>query len=47
MIVLDTHMWVWWVYGDVHLPEMPRVSLETHESEGFGVRMISCWEVAT
>jgi PIN domain nuclease of toxin-antitoxin system len=42
MIVLDTHMWVWWVYGDVHLPETHRVYFETHEAEGFGVRMISC-----
>jgi PIN domain nuclease of toxin-antitoxin system len=46
MILLDTHMWVWWVHGEVHLPETPRVSLETHEAEDFGVRMISCWEVA-
>jgi PIN domain nuclease of toxin-antitoxin system len=46
MIVLDTHMWVWSVHGDGHLPERHRVYLETHEAEGFGVRMIACWAVA-
>jgi PIN domain nuclease of toxin-antitoxin system len=25
MIVLDTHVWVWWVHGDVHLPKMHRM----------------------
>jgi PIN domain nuclease of toxin-antitoxin system len=46
MILLDTHIWVWWVRGEVHLSETPRVSLETHDAEGFVVRMISCWAVA-
>jgi PIN domain nuclease of toxin-antitoxin system len=46
MIVLDTHIWVWWVHGEVHLPQTHRLYLETHEAEGFGVSIISCWEVA-
>ena len=46
MIVLDTHIWVWWVHGEVHLPQAHRMYLETHEAEGFGLSIISCWEVA-
>jgi len=38
MIVLDTHIWVWWVHGDARLPQ-------DHELQGLGVSIISCWEV--
>ena len=46
MIVLDTHVWVWWVHGDGQLPERYRACLQQTESEGFGISAISCWEVA-
>jgi PIN domain nuclease of toxin-antitoxin system len=46
MIVLDTHIWVWWVHGEPHLPQSHQIYLETHEGEGLGVSIISCWEVA-
>ncbi len=46
MIVLDTHIWVWWVHGEAHLPQTHRMYLETHEADGFGVSIISCGEVA-
>ena len=46
MIVLDTHMWIWWVHGDSLLPERHRRYIEAHESQGLGVSVISCWEVA-
>ena len=46
MIVLDTHIWVWWVHGEAQLPQTHRMYLETHEVEGLGVSIISCWEVA-
>lgn len=46
MIVLDTHIWIWWVHGDPRLtPEQTHV-LQEHESSGLGVSPISCWEVA-
>ncbi len=32
--------------GEVHLPQTHRMYLETHEAEGFGLSIISCWEVA-
>lgn len=46
MIVLDTHIWVWWVHGDSHLTATHRQALEAHEQTGLGISAISCWEVA-
>lgn len=46
MIVLDTHVWVWWVHDDSRLPRSLREVLEQNEREGLGLSIISCWEVA-
>lgn len=46
MILLDTHVWIWWVHGDERLGDRLAKSLEQHESQGLGVSVISCWEVA-
>jgi PIN domain nuclease of toxin-antitoxin system len=46
VIVLDTHIWVWWVHGDVQLPERYRAYLQQQEAHSLGVSAISCWEVA-
>ena len=46
MIVLDTHIWVWWVHGDDRLTGQQVASLRQYESQGLGVSAISCWEVA-
>lgn len=46
MIVLDTHIWVWWVHGDAQLPNTHRAYLQAHEAQGLGVSIISCWEIA-
>jgi PIN domain nuclease of toxin-antitoxin system len=46
VIVLDTHIWVWWVHGDAQLPNAHRAYLQAHEAQGLGVSIISCWEVA-
>jgi PIN domain nuclease of toxin-antitoxin system len=46
MIVLDTHIWVWWVHGDAHLNDKQARLLQENESTGLGVSVISCWEVA-
>ena len=46
MIILDTQIGVWWVHGDAHLPNHYRTYLEGHETQGLGVSVISCWEVA-
>jgi PIN domain nuclease of toxin-antitoxin system len=46
MIVLDTHIWVWWVHGDKRLTTQQNQRLQQYESQGLGVSAISCWEVA-
>ena len=46
MIVLDTHIWVWWVHGDPALPASIRAQLDSSEPTGIAVSAISCWEVA-
>lgn len=46
MIVLDTHIWVWWVHGDSRLPQAHSAILQQHEQTGLGISAISCWEVA-
>ena len=46
MIVLDTHIWVWWVHDDPHLTSQQKQWLQEYESQGLGVSAISCWEVA-
>ena len=46
MIILDTHIWVWWVHGDRRLlPEYIQY-IQAHEDYGLGISAISCWEVA-
>jgi PIN domain nuclease of toxin-antitoxin system len=46
VIVLDTHIWVWWVHGDARLTPAQLSQLQQHEARGLGVSAISCWEVA-
>lgn len=46
MILLDTHIWVWWVAQDPALPEAVRQLILEHQPAGMGISIISCWEVA-
>jgi PIN domain nuclease of toxin-antitoxin system len=46
VIVLDTHIWVWWVNGSAELTAGQRQALQAHIGAGLGVSIISCWEVA-
>jgi len=46
VIILDTHIWVWWVHGSTQLSETHHAYLQAQEEQGFGVSIISCWEVA-
>lgn len=46
MILLDTHVWVWWVHADTRLPVHRRDALDEAADEGLAVSVISCWEVA-
>ena len=46
MIVLDTHIWIWWVQKDNRLTPQHEQWLQQYRSEGLGVSIFSCWEVA-
>ena len=46
MILLDTHIWVWWVQGDNRLTQQHQVLLQAHQTDGLGISLYSCWEVA-
>ena len=46
MIVLDTHIWVWWVDGNQRLTQQHREWIQQYQYQGLGVSIISCWEVA-
>lgn len=46
MIILDTHIWVWWVHGDSRLTKAQMELITASEADIIGVSAISCWEVA-
>jgi len=46
MIILDTHIWTWWVDGDPKMSQRHYDFVEEHEVDGLGVCAISCWETA-
>ena len=46
MIILDTHIWIWWVDGNVRLTQTHHEWINQFQSQGLGVSIISCWEVA-
>lgn len=46
MILLDTHIWVWWVNQQPDIKPRLREVLLASEATGLGVSVMSCWEVA-
>ena len=46
MILLDTHIWFWWVQDVARLTDTQRDLLAASETTGLGVSVISCWEIA-
>jgi len=46
MILLDTHIWVWWVDDNQQLTDSHRQLIRANERSGLGVSAISCWEIA-
>lgn len=45
MILLDTHIWIWWVSSSEKLSKTHRELLSSAD-ERFAISAISCWEVA-
>lgn len=46
VIVLDTHVWVWWVHDEKQLNHSQTDAIEASQSDVIGESAISCWEVA-
>jgi len=46
VIILDTHIWIWWVHGDSRLTISQAEVITAHEEADIGVSAISCWEIA-
>jgi PIN domain nuclease of toxin-antitoxin system len=46
MILLDTHIWIWWVDNSPRLTNPQRSWIDQHQEDGLGLSVISCWEVA-
>ncbi len=46
MILLDTHIWIWWVSQQPQLTPALQQIIQRHQGNGLGVSIISCWEVA-
>jgi PIN domain nuclease of toxin-antitoxin system len=46
MIVLDTHIWIWWVHGDEKLTASQLEVIEANEDGEIGISAISLWEIA-
>jgi PIN domain nuclease of toxin-antitoxin system len=46
VILLDTHVWRWWVDGGARLSVAQRQAIAAAGPGNLGVSIISCWEVA-
>ncbi|MGB3495618.1 MAG: type II toxin-antitoxin system VapC family toxin [Elainellaceae cyanobacterium] len=46
MIILDTHIWIWWVDNSSRLSQKQRQLILEYQTSGLGISLISCWEVA-
>jgi PIN domain nuclease of toxin-antitoxin system len=46
MILLDTHVWVWWSIDSDRLSAKHREIIDAGEVDGIGVSVFSFWEVA-
>lgn len=43
MIILDTHIWIWWV---INSPSLKKEFRSCIEKEDVAINVISCWEVS-
>ncbi len=46
MILLDTHIWYWWVGESPRLLPKYRELIDAYRKDGLGLSLISIWEVA-
>lgn len=46
MIVLDTHIWIWWVHETKQLTDTQKKIIAENESGEIGISAITLWEIA-
>ena len=46
MIILDTHVWVWWTTDTGRLTEAQRRAIADNGTGQIGISSFSCWEIA-
>lgn len=46
MIILDTHIWIWWIDDNPKLSTQNREIIQANQTSGLGISIISCWEIA-
>ncbi|MBI2805179.1 MAG: hypothetical protein HYX68_09405 [Planctomycetes bacterium] len=46
MILLDTHIWYWWIENNSKLTGFQRAQILKHHGDGLAVSIISVWEIA-
>jgi PIN domain nuclease of toxin-antitoxin system len=46
MILLDTHIWIWWVEKSPRLTLQQQSYLRKYEKEGLAISIYSFWEIA-
>ncbi len=46
MIILDTHIWIWWIDENPKLSAQNLEIIEANQTNGLGISIISCWEIA-
>ena len=46
MILLDTHIWIWYEDDNNRLTDRHRDVIAAHLDDGLALSIISCWEVA-
>lgn len=46
MILLDTHIFIWWIDDSPRLSKRHRQIIEERQDDGLGISIYSCWEIA-
>ena len=46
MIILDTHVWLWWSMDSPRLREAHRLAISENQDDGIGICSFSCWEIS-
>ena len=46
MILLDTHIFIWWIDDSPRLSQRHRQIIQEQQDDGLGIIIYSCWEIA-